>query len=63
MKLHEIASELRSLHEPGDTEAAHARADELLIEALLTFRLPGPYTIQEIEDLVHAYRGVPKWFA
>lgn len=47
-------AELRGLQESGDTESAHAEADEILCEVL---------TALGYGDLVEEYRKVPKWFA
>ncbi len=65
--LFEMREEMRSLG--GDTEIAHSRADDILVEAL---RFMAERTISErtrslwraeVEDLISCWRSLDKWYA
>jgi hypothetical protein len=63
-KLSEILDDMRSAVINKDTEAAHAEADDLLIECL--FKLAdtfAPKTKESLEKLVELYGYVNKWYA
>lgn len=54
MTREQAIDELKKCQEPGDTEAAHANADEVLIKFL---------TALGYADVVAEYEKVDKWFA
>lgn len=54
MNAEQAVAELRKLAESKDTETAHARADEILCELLLSLGH---------EDVVDAWYDVPRWYA
>lgn len=66
----QILEDMRML-DPGDPESSHAKADQLLQEALLSLALycderhpPGPEPrILRAQQIIDAYRSVPKWYA
>jgi hypothetical protein len=61
--LGEIAAEMASLDQ-GDPEASHARADDLLIEAIRRL-VTGDYrlVVDTAERLIESWRSVEKWYA
>ena len=63
----EIREEMRELVSSGDAEIAHARADDLLVEALrrLVLVIGSDHTLwpTEVEDLITNFRRVEKWYA
>lgn len=65
--LFEMREEMRSLG--GDTEIAHARGDDILIEALRFMcdrtlsEASRPLWRADIEDLIAAWRSLEKWYA
>jgi hypothetical protein len=65
MRMHEIIGELRGLGISGDVEVQHARADDLLIEALREIcKYAKPhFTESEVDELIAAYEAVEKWYA
>jgi hypothetical protein len=61
-----MREEMRSLG--GDTEIAHSRADDILIEAiryLASLLPPKDKTLwaREAEDLITSWRDLEKWYA
>lgn len=54
MTREEALERLKELDKSGDTEAAHADADEVLCELLIALGY---------EDVVRAYKKIDKWFA
>jgi len=65
--LFEMREEIRSLG--GDTEIAHSRADDILIEALRFMvertlsEASRPLWRADVEDLIAAWRDLEKWYA
>ena len=64
IRLAEIAAELKAMDEgTTDVEMAHVTADHLLIEALRLIWNQDVFATHQIEDMIAAWRGVPKWYA
>lgn len=63
--LDEIAADMEALRTNGDTEAAHGIADDLLIEALRSFKRGrrAPDTAAQVDRLVAAFDALDKWYA
>lgn len=65
--LAEMREEMRSLG--GDTETAHSRADDILIEALRFMvertlsEASRPFWRADVEDLISSWRSLEKWYA
>jgi hypothetical protein len=66
-RLAEITRELQAmaeLPESGqDVEASHVAADKLLIEALRLTWNQDVFATHQVEDIIEAWNGVPKWYA
>ena len=59
--LYDITQDLVALADSGDIEEAHARADDLLVEAIRAKAVATDYKL--VEKLIDAYENVPKWYA
>jgi hypothetical protein len=59
--LYDITQDLVALADSGDIEAAHGRADDLLVEAIRAKAVATDY--KRVEELIDAYENVPKWYA
>jgi hypothetical protein len=65
MRMRDLTERMERLAASGDPEDAHARADDLLIDAIDCLAAYATDTPDEREEvaLIAAYRRVPKWYA